>query len=288
MTTKPSFVFFGTPDIAVAALDALLEAGLIPELVVTAPDAPQGRGLTLTPPPVKLWAEAHSIPVIQPLKLSDKTFLAKLRGKPYDAFVLVAYGKIIPESVLAVPRMGTLNMHPSLLPNYRGPSPIESQILGEKDADGVGVSVMLLDAEMDHGPLLAQQTAALPSWPIGARALRETLARLGGTLLAKTLPEYLAGNIKPHEQNHALATYCKKIQKNDAHIDLSGDVEKNYRMILAYEVWPRAYFTKNRNGKEIRVIITKATRTNDALVIERVIPEGKKEMTYEEFLAGLH
>jgi len=111
---------------------------------------------------------------------------------------------------------------------------------------------------------------------------------LGGTLLAKTLPEYLAGNIEPHEQNHALATYCKKIQKNDAHIDLSGDVEKNYRMILAYEVWPRAYFTKNRNGKEIRVIITKATRTENALVIERVIPEGKKEMTYEEFLAGLH
>jgi len=286
---NPSFVFFGTPDIAVASLDALFAAGLIPGLIVTAPDKPQGRGLVLAPSPVTEWALAHNIPVLTPDKISDPAVVEKLSEQPWDVFVLVAYGKIIPQTILDIPKMGTLNMHPSLLPKHRGPSPIESQILTETDPSHVGVSVMLLDAEMDHGPVLAQQT--LPEnavWPVGARELRAELARMGGALLAETLPKYVAGDVTAREQNHDEATYCKKISKEDALIDLSGNAFENYRKILAYEVWPRTYFVTEKNGKEVRVIITKARLDNNELIAESVIPEGKKEMSYSAFLSGSH
>lgn len=288
---KPSFVFFGTPDIAVASLDALFASGRIPTLIITAPDKPQGRGLVPAPSPVKTWARAHEIPVQEPKTLSDPSLIAELKKTDWDVFVLVAYGKIIPQTILDIPKRGTLNMHPSVLPKHRGPSPIESQILNEQDASAVGVSVMLLDAEMDHGPILSQ-TDNLPAlqnhWPVGARELRVELARAGGALLAETISRYLAGVILPKEQDHNSATYCKKISKEDALIDLAGDAQENYRKILAYETWPRAYFITERNGKPIRVIIAEARYENNALVIERVIPEGKKEMPYAAFLSGNH
>lgn len=287
-----SFVFLGTPDIAVAALNALETKGLVPKLIVTAPDAPQGRGMTLTPPPVKLWAEERNIPVLQPTKLSDPTFVELLAPEAYgvsawDAFVVVAYGKIIPAPVLALPKRGTLNMHPSLLPKHRGPSPIESQILSEQHAADVGVSIMLLDEAMDHGPVIAQERN-LPElahrWPVGAHELRRILAAHGGALLAETLPQWVTGAIEATEQDHNAATYCKKTKKEDAELDLSAPADLNYRKTLAYELWPRAFFYVNKNGAQTRVVVTEAVIEDGTFVVKKVIPEGRKEMSYDVFL----
>ena len=284
---KPSFVFFGTPDIAVTALDALFSEGFIPSQIVTAPDSPQGRGLVLTPSPVKVWAQVHNVPVLQPEKLSDAGIELSLESFAPEFFIVVAYGKIIPKRILDIPHKGTLNLHPSLLPRHRGPSPIESQILHEQNPSGVGVSIMLLDEKMDHGPVLAQQTLAdiTTPWPITARALRELLAHIGAQLLTKTLSDYLVGTILPIPQHDDQATYCKMISKEDGRIDLTGDPYTNYLKILAYNIWPRAYFFTEKNGKQIRVVVTEAHFKDGVLVLEKVIPEGRKEMSYKEFLS---
>lgn len=267
-------VFFGTPDIAVASLDALAEHGMLPSLIITAPDTRQGRGLILTPPPAKVWADAHGIPTLQPATLKDESIHQQLKDVGADMFVVVAYGKLLPQAVLDIPPQGTINVHPSLLAKHRGPCPIESQILVEKDWRGVGVSIMQLDAEMDHGPVYAQR-AQLPelenAWPMRASQLRPILARHGAELLVDTLKTMPA----PIEQNHAEATLCSKITKANAEINLADDAETNYRKFLAYDVWPRAYFFKDNK----RIIITDASFEDGVFVIKKVIPEGKKEQT---------
>lgn len=272
------FAFFGTPQFAVGVLDELEKHDIVPSLVVTAPDKPRGRKLVVTPPEVKVWAQKRNIPVLQPEKL-DQTF--DFRLLTFDLFLVVAYGKIIPKSTLAIPRLGALNVHPSLLPRLRGASPIQSAILGE---DKTGVTIMLLDEEMDHGPILAQTEYACESWPPKASVLEKDLSKLGGEMLAETLPKYAAGEITPIPQDDSWATYTKKIQKEDGLLDLSDDPRKNFRKIQAFDVWPRAHFFYEKNGKKIRVIITDAKLKGGALLIIKVLPEGKKEMPYDEFL----
>lgn len=286
MNNPIRFVFFGTPDIAVTSLNALRDAGLTPACIVTAPDTKQGRGMVLTPSPVAVWADAHGIPVLKPSKLSNHDIVLELQKSHADLFVVVAYGKIIPQTLLDIPKKGTLNMHPSLLPKHRGPSPIESQILLETDVHNVGVSVMLLDEKMDHGPVLAQESVAdgLPEWPITASKLRSILGHRGAQLLAQTTPSYVAGIVSPTAQDDTDATYCALIKKEDAELNFSDDAYTNYLKILAYDVWPRAYFFTEKNGKKLRVVVTKARFENNELIIERVIPEGKKEIPYEVFL----
>ena len=292
---SPQFVFFGTPDIAVDSLHALESAGLVPRAIVTAPDKAVGRHFTLTPSAVKVWATERKIPVFTPEKMSDANFQTSLAPATFeinewDVFVVVAYGKILPEWLLNMPRRGVINMHPSLLPRHRGPSPLESQILHEDSAENVGVSVMLLDAEMDHGPVIAQ-TNAIPEiqnvWPVGEKTLRHALSTAGARLLAETVPLWITEKTVAHEQDHTKATYCKKIKKEDAHIDLSADAKENYRKILAYEAWPRAYFFVSHKGKDMRVVITEASYENDTLTITRVIPEGRNEMSYDTFARSL-
>ncbi|MCR4274491.1 MAG: methionyl-tRNA formyltransferase [Candidatus Campbellbacteria bacterium] len=283
---KPSFVFFGSPDIAVTALETLLHAGFIPHTIVTAPDAPQGRGLILTPPPVKVWAQKHAIPILQPEKLSEERVVSTLQSCTPEFFVVVAYGKIIPQVILNIPHRGTLNLHPSLLPRHRGPSPIESQILHEQSSTGVGVSIMLLDEKMDHGPILAQRSLEPGApWPVATSILRPHLARIGAQLLCDVLPKYLDGTLLPIEQNHEQATYCKLIKKEDALLDMNSAPYIEYLKILAYDMWPRAFFFIEKSGKNIRVIVTRARFEDTMLTIEKVIPEGRKEMTYAEFLS---
>lgn len=289
MKTSPRFVFFGTPDIAVASLEHLVAQGLTPTLIVTAPDKPQGRHLELTPSEVKAWADAHNIPTLQPKTLKDEAIVEQLTSENADLFVVVAYGKIIPQNVLDLPKLGTLNMHPSLLPRHRGPSPIESQILSEELGENVGVSIMLLDADVDHGPVLAQRNH-LPElagrWPVKASELRPLLARHGGELLATVVSDVETFLASAQEQNHSQATFCAKMTKEDALLDLTYDPQTNYRKILAYDVWPRAYFFTERHGKQMRVIVTDAALEDGALVLKKVIPEGKREMSYEEFVRG--
>jgi methionyl-tRNA formyltransferase len=170
-----------------------------------------------------------------------------------------------------------------MLPRWRGASPIQSAILHDKNT---GVTIMLVDAEMDHGPIVAQARIELEGWPPKASVLSEILASEGGRLLGEIIPNWIAGTITPEAQDPAKATFCKKIQKEDGHIELDGDAEQNYRKIQAYDLWPGTYFFAERNGKEIRVKIAEAELTDGTLHINRVIPEGKSEMDYEDFLRG--
>ncbi|MBI2476140.1 MAG: methionyl-tRNA formyltransferase [Candidatus Taylorbacteria bacterium] len=282
-----SFVFFGTDDFSIAVLDELARAGFIPTVVVSVPDKPKGRGLALTPPPIKLWASKRSITVTQPEKL-DSVFRGQLSKVNGQLFIVASYGKIIPKAVLAIPKYGALNVHPSLLPKFRGASPIQSAILtGERKT---GVTIMLMDEKMDHGPVLAQkkhQESRIMNheWPT-ASELEKILAREGGKLLAEVIPYWIAGKIKAVPQDGSLATYCRKFEKVDALINLSEDPYKNYLKIKAFDRSPAHAFAE-RNGKKIRFSIKDAEWRDGRLILTRVIPEGKKEMSYEEFLRGL-
>jgi len=270
---SPRFIFFGTPALAVTVLEELEKAHLLPLAIVTTPDKPAGRGLEVTPSPVKVWATTHSSALFQPSKL-DENFGAELAKLAPELFVVAAYGKIIPEHILSIPKKGVLNVHPSLLPRYRGPSPIESQILA--DEKEMGVSVILLDEQVDHGPILGQKSFSIPE-PLDRVQVNDLLWHAGGELLASILPAWIDGTLSSMPQDDNRATFTKKIQKEDGEIDLTGDPRQNYLKYLAYQGWPGVYFFKN--GKRIKV--TKATYENGKFVILRVVPEGKPEMEYQ-------
>ena len=279
------FVFFGTPELAVIVLSELKEAGFIPKLVVTAPDKPRGRGLVLTPPPVKVWAEKNGVPTLQPVKL-DSEFTKNLMTNSYSLFIVAAYGKIIPKDILDIPEHGTLNVHPSLLPKFRGPSPVVSAILGGEAE--TGVSIMLLDEEMDHGPVIESEKIKIEN-EVMAKELEKKLAHSGGKLLAETIPEWVGGKIKAREQNHAEATYTKKVSKSDGEIDINGGPETNWRKYRAYFGWPGVYFfATNKKGERVRVIVKNAKFENGEFKVNRVLPEGGREMDYLDFARSLH
>jgi methionyl-tRNA formyltransferase len=290
-------VFFGTPAFAVTILEELKKTGVMPALIVTAPDKPQGRGLTLTPPPVKIWAQENNIKFIQPTTLkegsAEKTSqIFELFTESWDLFIVAAYGKIIPENILEIPKHKTLNVHPSLLPKFRGPSPIEANILN--DDQDIGVSIMHLDKEMDHGPIVVQEKIPIEkigTWPVEAPTLENIAAHTGGELLAKMIPDWISGKIIEKEQNHTKATYCKKITKTDGLIDLNNNPYANYLKICAYSGWPGTYFFKELGGKNagknIRVTIKQASYQDGQLTIKTVVPEGKPEMSYSDFLRGV-
>lgn len=281
------FAFFGTPEIARIVLDELEAAGYVPALVVTNPDAPVGRKQVLTPPPVKVWATERTIPVIQPASLKKPEVVPELTEQPFDCFIVAAYGKLIPQWLLDIPQQGTLNVHPSLLPKFRGASPIRSAILS--DERETGVTIMLMDAGMDHGPILTQEPAniAPTEWPVPGCILDERLARQGGRLLAATITGYLAGTITPREQDHNAATFCTKISKDmselvlDPHHLPTGDTAQEYlRKVRAFDGWPETFFI--HAGK--RVKIKDAHLVDGFFIPTRVVPEGKSEMLFEHFL----
>ena len=189
---------------------------------------------------------------------------------------------MLPHVLISLPTYGTLNMHPSLLPRLRGPSPIRSAILNN-DRD-IGVSVILLDDQMDHGPIIAQKKVTVPDWPPHGAELDQLLAREGSTLLAEYLPKWVAGEIEAHEQNHDLATYSEMFTKEVGLINLNDDIYKNLLKIRAFEGWPGTFSYFERDGFKIRVKIIDAHIDSGILKIDRVIPEGKHEMNYGDFL----
>lgn len=299
MNKKPTITFFGTDDVAIAVLDQLIEHGFAPDIIVTQPDKPQGRKLQLTPPPVKIWAKEHNIDVLQPEKL-DKNFIQEINKKAHfldkdydmarsvgtdtdfdttrwDLFIVASYGVIIPEKILDIPKYKTLNFHPSLLPLYRGPSPIEQAILD--DAKETGVTIMRMDKEMDHGPIINQEFMYFEKWP-DAPQLRIMMATEGGKLLVATIPDWIAGNIDEQEQEHDMATFTKLISKKDGEISLENDPYKNYLKYKAYKPWPGVFFFDENNK---RIKITKAEFINGKFRIIKIIPEGKKEVEYKNF-----
>lgn len=275
--------FWGSSRFSLIVLEEMKKLGIIPSVLVTSPDKPQGRKMALTPSPVKVWAEENSIECLTPEKLKEESFVKKI--SEYNLFVVASYGKIIPKEILEMPIYNTLNIHPSLLPKYRGPSPLQAQILnGDKK---IGVSIMQIDEEVDHGPIVNQKVIILENYS-GFNELEEKLAKEGANLLAETLPLWIKGKIKSIPQNHSEATFTKKIEKNDGLIDIqNGNPLKNYFKILAFENWPVAFFETEKKGKKIKILIKKANFDGEKLSILRVVPEGKKEMDYQDFLRGL-
>jgi methionyl-tRNA formyltransferase len=278
-----SYAYFGTPRFAEIILEALIHGGMTPRVVITAPDAPKGRKLVMTPSPVRVLAQKHGIPVLTPKTLKDESFFTDLDTYHCELFVVAAYGKIIPERILTMPPRGAINVHPSLLPRFRGPSPIESAILSSDTH--TGVSIMILDKEVDHGPILAMRERITEHWPPKAGILTEDLAHFGASLLIEVIPEYLNG-LTAHEQDHRRATWTKKIEKSDGLLDWTDDAEVNFKKIRAYHEWPGAYFFMKHRDRILRIKVTDATYHHGVLSLTRVLPEGKHEMTYEEFVRG--
>ncbi|TSC68285.1 MAG: methionyl-tRNA formyltransferase [Parcubacteria group bacterium Gr01-1014_72] len=280
-TQRINFVFFGSDNFSIGVLAELEKAGFLPAQVVTVPDRPKGRGLALSPTPVKEWALARSIPVLTPEKL-DADFSYTLHATRYTLFIVASYGKIIPASLLNIPEKGALNVHPSLLPKYRGATPIEGVILnGETET---GVSIIKMDEKVDHGPILAQEKIAFDIFTETKTELEARLAVTGGTLLVKTLPEWFAGNILPKAQNDSAATLTRLLSKEDGVIDLADDGLKNFRKFRAYAGWPGTYFYAHRGGKKVRVTIITARLIEGNLILEKVVPEGRRAVEYKDFL----
>lgn len=273
------FAYFGTSNFSVLILDELKSKGFVPSLIVTTEDKPKGRKLIMSPSEVKIWAEKEGIDFIQPKSLKTDDVYLKLSTLNFELFIVASYGKIIPQNILDIPKYKTLNVHPSLLPKLRGASPIQSAILGETET---GVTIMRLDAEMDHGPIIAQQKITIVDWPPYAENLEEISAQTGAELLANVLPGWIEGKVIEKEQNHSQATYCKKIQKSDGELNLNDSPDVNLRKIRAYHVWPGAFFIDNNK----RIIVKQAHLENTDLILDRVIPEGKKEMGYKDYLNG--
>ncbi|KKS77941.1 MAG: Methionyl-tRNA formyltransferase [Parcubacteria group bacterium GW2011_GWA1_43_21] len=302
---KPTFVFFGTDEFSVQVLETLREDNLIPSLIITVPDKPKGRKMVLTPPPVKTWAEANEIEVIQPASLTHlevkppSELIEKLKVYPvaknlnfsgtgaitYNLFLVASYGQIIPRAILDLPKNDTLNIHPSLLPKYRGPSPLETVILnGDR---GTGVTIIKLDAEMDHGPIIAQEKFSLDD-KNDFISLRDKSARLGAEMLIKILPAYLAGEIVPQEQDHSQATLTKKFTKEDGYLNPNDTDLVNWRKILALNPWPGAYILIEKDDLKIRLAVKSAHLDDQGqLIYDRVVPAGKKEMSWSDFQHGL-
>ncbi|MBI5140182.1 MAG: methionyl-tRNA formyltransferase [Candidatus Vogelbacteria bacterium] len=290
---KIKIAFFGTPDFSVKILSLLQKAGLTPSLIVTSQDEPSGRKLILTPSPVKTWAKENNIEYIQPesLKTGTEKILDKLSN--FDLFIVAAYGKIIPKRVLNLPKFGTLNVHPSLLPKYRGAAPIQSAILnGDNET---GTSIMLLDENLDHGPIIAHGKLNIEALHPNFLELQEKLAEISGQLLIETIPNWINRKITPKEQDHDLATFTKKIEKDFGFIPAENILDQNLpmekatvieRKVRALNPDPGTFTIIKSQKKDIRVKITKARMENDKLIIERVVPEGKQEMTWREFLNG--
>lgn len=288
--TSP-IIFFGTEEYSLITLRTLVEAGYEIAAVVTKPDSAKGRGHKVVFPAVKTYAIEQGIPVWQPNKVSDIIDDIKILEKPIG--ILVAYGRIIPKSVIDLFEPGIINVHPSLLPLYRGPSPVEATILNRDRK--TGVTIMQLDREMDAGPIYTQVPYAL-DFTETKPELYDTLFTIGSNLLVQKLPEILNGTLTPTPQDHDEATYCPLLTKADGYLDLSvltpGEAEAKVR---AYAGFPR---TRVRVG-DYEVIVTKAhgVMTKETpldlecangafLSIDELIAPSGKRMTGAEFIRG--
>jgi methionyl-tRNA formyltransferase len=291
MNTSKTIIFFGTEDFSLAVLTALIETGYTIGAVVTKPDGKKGRGQQLTPPPVKVLATKHNIPVWQPQKLAEISENIESFDNP--AGVLVSYGKIIPQSTIDLFTPGIINVHPSLLPKYRGPTPIESAIVnGDKTT---GVSIMQLSAKMDAGPVYAAKEYGLNGNETQFE-LYQTLATFGSDLLLETLPGILDGSTQPKQQNELEATYCALLSKDDAWLDTAKyTAEEAERLVRAHLVFPKSKIKVHDKDIVItkaRVVDTKKTpldiefQGGAFLSIDELIAPSGKRMNAEAFLRG--
>ncbi len=296
----PRIVFMGSPHFAVPVLEALARRFHVVG-VVTQPDRPAGRGNVLTPPPVKVRAQALGLPVFQPERVSRPEAVERLRAWNPDLIVVAAYGQILKPQVLQLPRYGCLNVHASLLPRWRGAAPVAYAIWhGDQET---GVTIMLMDEGLDTGPILAQRREPIhPDDTAGT--LGQRLAHLGADLLVETIPPYLAGEIQPRPQDESQATYAPRLKREDGRLDFTRPAAELARQVRAFDPWPGTYTWWK--GKRLKVLRARALDEaspgpgvplvvegkpavgtgKGVLLLERVQPEGRKAMEGDAFLRG--
>lgn len=281
MSNSLPFVFFGSPTVASETLEILAAGGIVPRAVVTNPDAPAGRGSVVTPTPVKVWAMARGIPVLSPQKITPDV-VAEIANLGCAYGICVAYGKILSESLIDAFPKGILNVHYSLLPLYRGASPMEAAL---RAGDSVtGVTIQQMATALDTGDILAQKTIEIAADDT-AQTLRPKLIASGARLLIETLPAFEAGTVSPTPQDDSAATYCHKFSKADGLLSLFDSADELWNTYRAYNDTIGTYTFFTRGEKKIRVGITSAHREADgAFVPDTVTPEGKREMLYADFL----
>ncbi len=297
-------IFFGTPDFAVPILRKLANSNYEIVAVVTRPDKPAGRKQEPLPSPVKVLAKKLKLKVFQPKVLEIGNW--KLETPSADLFIVASYGKIIPKEILDLPKFGALNTHPSLLPKYRGPSPIQSTILnGDTET---GVTIIKLDAELDHGEIVASEKLQMRSDRVTYGQLHDELAEIGAKLLVEVLPKYIKGEINLATQDHSKTTFTKIITKEDARINWQKSAEEIDRLVRAYEAWPIAWTTLE--GKRLKIYDAKPVNEKSglhqpgqiisaakslilkcgagALQINELQLESKKKLKAAEFINGHH
>jgi methionyl-tRNA formyltransferase len=294
-------VFMGTPEFAVPSLKALIESGEQVVSVVCQPDKPKGRGLDVIPPPTKVLAEKHGIPVLQPQKIKTEEFFDKLKELNPDLICVAAYGKILPKNILDLPTYGCINVHASLLPKYRGAAPINWAIIrGEKTT---GITTMKMDEGMDTGDILLKREMPIDDEDTG-ETLSEKLSEMGAKVLIETISLLKKGKLNPIPQDHSQATYAPMLKKEDGKIDWKKSAEEIRNLIRGALPWPGAYTKlegkllkiykasvtsgKGRPGEVIKSnsgALTVATGIG-ALDILEIQIEGGKRLKTEVFLRG--
>lgn len=292
-------IYMGTPDFAVPALERLVESSHEVVAVFTQPDKPRGRKMIMTPPDVKVCAEKYNIPVYQPNTFKDGEALKIIEDYNPDTIVVAAYGKILPKAVLDAPKYGCINIHGSLLPKYRGASPIQQAVLnGDKIT---GITTMLMDVGLDTGDILLQVETEIGENETSGE-LFDRLAVLGGDLLMDTLSSLEKGEITPKKQDESLASHTVKIDKSSCPIDFSKTAVEVHNQVRGLNPWPvattrigeknvKVYSTKlcKKNGKEGTILSVKPLIVacgEGSVEICQLQPEGKKQMTAEAFVAG--
>lgn len=256
--TRPRALFFGTPDFAVPALQALHEIATV-SLVVTQPDRPKGRGMKLAPPPVKQLAIELGLPVLQPTKVRTPDFAATLREHNADVALVIAYGRILPKAVLEAPRLGCLNVHASILPKLRGAAPIQwSVVRGESET---GVCLMQMDEGLDTGPVLACERLPINGDETSAE-LSLRLSALGSQLVREQLPRFVAGELVATAQDHERATLAPLLSKDDGAIDWSRPARELHNLVRGFSPWPGAFTWLS--GTRVKVLSTQVCDENTA------------------------
>ena len=295
-------IYMGTPDFAVGPLEAIIEAGHEVTAVVTQPDKPRGRGKEMAASPVKECAQKHGIPVLTPVKIKAAEAVAQLREYPADIFVVAAFGQILSEEILQMPKYGCVNIHASLLPKYRGAAPIQWSIIdGETET---GVTIMQMDRGLDTGDILFQQKVPITSEDTG-ESLFDKLAKAGSALITEALVKIEKGDVHPVRQDDAKSCYAKMLTKAAGKIDWNKSAAEIERLVRGLNSWPSAY--TEYKGKQLKIwkaevmpamegapgTIAKVTKdqvivcTGDgALALEEIQLEGKKRMRMKEFLLG--
>lgn len=299
-------IYMGTPDFAVAPLEAILKAGHEVTAVVTQPDRQKGRGREVQYSPVKECALSHGIPVLQPLKIKEKDDVEELRKYPADIFVVAAFGQLLSEEILNMPRLGCINIHASLLPAYRGAAPIQWCVINGEEK--TGVTIMQMAKGMDTGDILLQKEVVLDEKETGG-SLFDRLMETGAELIVEVLPKIEAGELTPVVQKEELATYAGKITKDMGNIDFAKSAVTIERLIRGLNPWPSAF--THYKGKILKIweadVVSECANAENpvpgtviamdkesftlatgegALRIRSLQPEGKKRMSCAEFMRG--